>query len=136
MAMGCSGCCCVLVCCIRDLNDFVLILTLLFSSLDVQLERLMLRDGSAREDAEARLNSQLPITEKAAFADAIIDNTGTRDDLEAHVEQFVNAMEKRAGWTWRLSFLIPPVGILFAAKSLVIRYFTTRHLVLSKNKTK
>ena len=41
-----------------------------------QLERLMARDGFTREEAEARLRSQLPAEEKAARADVVIDTSG------------------------------------------------------------
>lgn len=41
-----------------------------------QLERLMSRDGFTREEAEARLRSQLPAEEKAARADVVIDTSG------------------------------------------------------------
>ena len=42
-----------------------------------QLERLMARDGFTREEAEARLRSQLPTAEKARRADVVIDTSGT-----------------------------------------------------------
>jgi len=41
---------------------------------EAQLARLMARDGLARAEAEARLAAQLPVAEKAARADVIIDN--------------------------------------------------------------
>ena len=44
---------------------------------ETQLERLMARDGFTREEAEARLRSQLPADEKAARADVVIDTGGT-----------------------------------------------------------
>lgn len=44
---------------------------------ETQLERLMARDGFTREEAEARLRSQLPAEEKAARADVVIDTSGT-----------------------------------------------------------
>ena len=44
---------------------------------ETQLQRLMERDGFSREEAEARVNSQLPVDEKAARADIIIDTSGT-----------------------------------------------------------
>lgn len=42
-----------------------------------QLERLMVRDGFTREEAEARLRSQLSTEEKAARADVVIDTSGS-----------------------------------------------------------
>ena len=43
---------------------------------ETQLERLMDRDGFTREEAEARLRSQLPAEEKAVRADVVIDTSG------------------------------------------------------------
>jgi dephospho-CoA kinase len=42
----------------------------------VQLARLMQRDGLAEAEARARLRAQMPIDDKRAFADVIIDNRG------------------------------------------------------------
>jgi len=43
---------------------------------NIQLQRLMERDGFTREEAEQRLRSQLPAEEKAAKADVVIDTSG------------------------------------------------------------
>jgi dephospho-CoA kinase len=42
---------------------------------EVQLERLMLRDKLTREEAERRINSQMPQEEKQKFADYLIDTS-------------------------------------------------------------
>lgn len=42
---------------------------------EVQLERLMLRDGLSRNEAERRINSQMPQEEKRKFADYLIDTS-------------------------------------------------------------
>jgi dephospho-CoA kinase len=47
---------------------------------EVQLERLMLRNGLSRDDAEARIGSQMPQAEKQKFADYLID---TSDGFES-----------------------------------------------------
>ncbi|HEU5139602.1 MAG TPA: dephospho-CoA kinase [Bacillales bacterium] len=44
---------------------------------DVQVNRLMERDGSTKEEALSRIRSQIPLAEKRPHADAIIDNNGT-----------------------------------------------------------
>ena len=44
---------------------------------EIQLERLMARDGFTREEAEARLRSQLSADEKASRADVVIDTSGS-----------------------------------------------------------
>ncbi|KAJ3514550.1 hypothetical protein NLJ89_g2312 [Agrocybe chaxingu] len=75
---------------------------------ELQLQRLMQRDSSSREDALARLSSQLPISQKVAYADFVIDNSGSKQELTAHVESLIRRLEARAGWTWRVSWLLPP----------------------------
>lgn len=44
---------------------------------NIQLERLMARDGFTPEEAEMRLRSQMPADEKAARADVAIDTSGS-----------------------------------------------------------
>ncbi|KAJ7190210.1 CoaE-domain-containing protein [Mycena pura] len=92
-----------------------------YCSSDVQLERLMERDKSTREDALSRLNSQLPIAEKVQHADRVVDNSGSRKDLETHVDALVQSLDRDAGMTWRLSWLFPPWGLLSAILTLAWR---------------
>lgn len=42
---------------------------------EVQLERLMLRNGLSRDEAQARIDSQMPQAEKQKFADFLIDTS-------------------------------------------------------------
>lgn len=44
---------------------------------EVQKERLMKRNGYSAEEADKRLSSQMPLSEKKAMADVIIDNNGS-----------------------------------------------------------
>lgn len=48
----------------------------------IQRERLMARNGYSAEEADARINSQLPIAVKENGADAVIDNNGTLKETE------------------------------------------------------
>ncbi len=50
-----------------------------------QIARLMARDGGTREDALARIRSQMPLSEKAKLADHVIDNSGSCDATGAQV---------------------------------------------------
>ncbi|MBS2771977.1 dephospho-CoA kinase [Anoxybacteroides rupiense] len=43
----------------------------------IQLERLIKRNGLAKEDAVARIRAQMPLSDKKSYADAVIDNNGT-----------------------------------------------------------
>ncbi|RAV06595.1 dephospho-CoA kinase [Paenibacillus sp. YN15] len=54
----------------------------------VQLERLMTRNGLSREEAEQRINAQMPIEWKKEWADTVIDNSGTPEETERQVEAF------------------------------------------------
>ena len=55
-----------------------------------QIRRLMARNHISREKAQNRLKSQMPIKEKIALADIVIDNTGS-----------VSETEKIVNKTWR-----------------------------------
>jgi dephospho-CoA kinase len=47
----------------------------------LQRERLMQRDGMTPEDADKIIAAQLPLSQKVALADYLIDNSGTRAAL-------------------------------------------------------
>ncbi len=64
---------------------------------DVQLARLMQRDGFDREAAQARVDAQLPLAEKVAVADWVIDNGGTLDQTQSQVESVCGELVKRYG---------------------------------------
>lgn len=61
---------------------------------EVQLERLMRRDGLSQEQAEARRKAQMPEDERLRKAHVVIDNSGTTEET---VRQIDRAWEKRAG---------------------------------------
>ena len=69
---------------------------LLNSSDKLQLQCLMHRDNPTRGEALSRLNSQVP-TEKVNYADIVIDNSGSRNELEAHVQNLVCQLDRMAG---------------------------------------
>lgn len=50
-----------------------------------QVERVVARDGCTREEALRRIRAQIPIEEKRALADHVIDNTGRPEDTERQV---------------------------------------------------
>ena len=86
----------------------------------------MKRDECPREDAVARLNSQIPITDKVAYADEVLDNSGSIEDLKEQVDALVQRLEAEVGWTWLLSWVSPPIGVLSAAWVLALRAFKRR----------
>jgi dephospho-CoA kinase len=50
-----------------------------------QLQRLMARDGLSLAAAQSRIDSQMPMDEKRRFGKIVIDNSGSREELEAEV---------------------------------------------------
>ncbi|MEH7248773.1 dephospho-CoA kinase [Neobacillus niacini] len=64
---------------------------LVFVDRGVQLQRLMERNDLSFEEAEARVNSQMPLDEKVALADAVIDNNGL---VEKTREQLIGILQK------------------------------------------
>lgn len=58
-----------------------------------QLERLMRRDGFTREQALARVHSQMPLEEKKQAATWLIDNGGSLEATEQQVKQVIAAMK-------------------------------------------
>jgi len=65
---------------------------------EVQLERLMLRNGLSREDAQQRIDSQMPQEEKQKFADYLIDTSDgfepARQRTQQVYEQLVEVTRK------------------------------------------
>lgn len=55
---------------------------------EVQLTRLMLRDGLSKEAAEQRLNAQMDIEIKKERADILIDNSGELEETKRQIDDF------------------------------------------------
>lgn len=60
-----------------------------------QLERLMRRNNLTLEQAQARIISQMPITEKIARADVVLDNSSTLEVLLKQVDAAILSFEPR-----------------------------------------
>jgi dephospho-CoA kinase len=67
-------------------DEFDLVL-LVYASPELQIKRVMRRNNLSREEAIARLKSQMPIDEKLKFADIVIRNDGTMRELETRVNE-------------------------------------------------
>ena len=63
---------------------------LVYVNKTTQIERLMSRNGYTREDALARINSQMRLDDKRAYADIIVDNNGTPHDLTVQLNTIWN----------------------------------------------
>ena len=75
-----------------DLVDEVWVVS---TPVDTARERLMARNGITREQADARIGSQLTNEERAAHARLVIDNDGSIDDLERRVAEAWSSLKAR-----------------------------------------
>lgn len=77
-----------------NLQHLVHKVLLVYIPREMQIERLMKRDGISREAAQNILKAQLPIEEKPAHADFVIHNEGTLEETRRQVEQVWEALKK------------------------------------------
>lgn len=61
---------------------------------EVQIERIMRRDGSSRELAKKIIDAQMNLGEKIKLADYIIENSGTIDELEKKIKLILSKIER------------------------------------------
>jgi len=60
---------------------------------EVQIQRIMRRDGLSPEEAQRRIASQLSVEKKCELADYVIANDGSLDELEAHVMALIHYLQ-------------------------------------------
>ncbi|KAJ1994614.1 Dephospho-CoA kinase [Coemansia spiralis] len=75
-----------------------------------QLARLMNRNGLSRQEAEARIKSQMPMDEKERRATRVINNNGSIEEMEKQI--------RKAVVEWRPS-VIRTIGSLVASVGLI-----------------
>jgi len=73
----------------------------------VRVERLALRTGLVRAEAERRVDAQLPDRARAAYADAVLENAGTLEEFEAASRDCARTIAARAAAALAAR---PPVG--------------------------
>jgi len=61
-----------------------------------QLERIIGRDGLSEEDAQQRIDAQMPLAQKVELADYVVMNTGTLADLDVEIAKLVDWIRRRA----------------------------------------
>ena len=62
---------------------------------DTQLQRLMERNVLTEVQARDRLVAQMPLDEKKAVVDLVIDNNSTRDYLYQQIDRALEQIERR-----------------------------------------
>jgi dephospho-CoA kinase len=72
----------------RQLDGLVLVT----APQEIQLARLMNRDGFSRDEAKVRLAAQWPLAEKTALADHLIDNGGSEENTRKQVLELLQSL--------------------------------------------
>jgi len=73
--------------------DFIVVVSV---DPQIQLQRLQERDRLSLHKARKRVESQMPLPEKAARADFVIENSGRIESTEAQVERLWHLLQKKA----------------------------------------
>ena len=68
---------------------------LVYVTEDTQLERLMERNALTEVQARDRLAAQMPLNEKKALVDLVIDNNSQRDCLYQQIDRALEQIERR-----------------------------------------
>jgi dephospho-CoA kinase len=66
-------------------------------SAPVQLARTVARDGCTEEEAQRRIDAQMPIDEKKQLADFVIDNSGSFEQTEQQVRALFEKLTTSVG---------------------------------------
>lgn len=72
-----------------DLRHMVDKVLLVYVEEQIQLERLMARDQSSKEEALSRIQSQMPLKDKTKLADEVINNNGSIEGTEEQLRQIL-----------------------------------------------
>jgi dephospho-CoA kinase len=64
---------------------------------ETQIARAVARDGMARDEAERRIAAQLPLADKVAVADYVVNNDGSFEALEEAVRATHRSILERFG---------------------------------------
>jgi len=67
-------------------------LIVLCAAEETQITRLVARDGMPREDAQKRIDAQLPLGEKVKVADYLITNDGTLETLQTEARRVFQSL--------------------------------------------
>ncbi len=59
---------------------------------DEQIERAIKRDSMTREEAQARLRNQMPLSEKRKYADYIVDTSGAKSETAVRTRQIYSVL--------------------------------------------
>ncbi|MBE9122859.1 dephospho-CoA kinase [Tychonema sp. LEGE 07199] len=76
-----------------NMTDLCTEIWVVYCSPEVQLERLMQRDGLNCDRANARIRAQMPLAQKCQQADVVLDNSSTLDSLFVQVDKQLSRLK-------------------------------------------
>ena len=79
----------------QDYQDWFDQVWLVYVTEDTQLQRLMERNALREVQARDRLVAQMPLDEKKAFVDLVLDNNSKRDHLYQQIDRALEQIERR-----------------------------------------
>lgn len=99
----------------------------------IQVKRLLLRNPElSEEDAEKRIDSQLPLKERNFRADKVIENNGSLEELQGQVTTAIAELKPLR--VWSVLDLFPPFGILSAIVTVSYRAVRDHYKLLAWKK--
>lgn len=72
------------------------VLVVVSAPVEQQVERLLRERGMAEAAIRVRIGAQLPLEEKTAVADVIVDNDGSLDELQGRVDRLWTELRERS----------------------------------------
>ncbi|XAR61312.1 Dephospho-CoA kinase [Bertholletia excelsa] len=93
---------------------------------ETQLQRLMARDRTSAEEAENRIQAQMPLDLKKTKADIVIDNTGSLEELNERFQKVLARVSKPLTWT---EFALCRQGALVAFISVFVGVVICRKMI-------
>ncbi len=78
-----------------DLKPQVDLVLVVYASPEEQIRRMVARNGYSREEAMARLASQMPIDAKLPEADLVVRNDGSVEETRSTVDDLWDELQKR-----------------------------------------
>jgi dephospho-CoA kinase len=78
-----------------DEHERVDVVIVVYATRELQIQRLMARDGISRQEAMGRIASQLPLEEKVSAAHYVINNTGSVEETIEQTTRFHQEIRER-----------------------------------------
>ena len=78
---------------LEDGFDYIIVVD---ASEDISIERVMKRSGLTSKQVQRRIDEQIPRSEKKAYADFVISNNGSVDDLKKSATMIINIISQIA----------------------------------------